>query len=76
MLHPVIMENEEVSTAALPTPLMTRNTRHMAVNACALCTSVTSPNDAADAAQISRPVSSSVFRCITLHRATALATSP
>jgi hypothetical protein len=34
-LHPVIMEKDEVSTAALPIPLTTRSSRQMAVNACA-----------------------------------------
>ncbi len=60
--HPEIMEKDEVSTAALPTPLTTRSSKQIAVNTCGLCTRVTSPNAAADPPQISRPLNSNVFR--------------
>ena len=56
-----MMANEEVSTAALPMPFTTRSARQAAVKAVGSCSRVTSPKAAADSAQMTWPISKSVF---------------
>ncbi len=61
-----MMANDEVSTAALPMPLTTRNARQTHRKAAELFNNVTKLKRAADIAQMTCPTSSSVFLCTSL----------
>ena len=62
-----MMAKEEVSTAALPTPLTTRRARQTHRKDIGVSKKITKLKDAAETAQMTWPASSSVFLCTSLH---------